>query len=69
MRTKNTCRYYCAAGKDTHFESSNGCTYKETSSFFKQKRVATLDGEYKFGKDNYIIIHWDFELPKKEGKK
>ena len=60
MRTKNTCRYYCAVVINY---------YMETTNFYKQKRIAIEAGEARFGKDNYIIIHWDFELPKKEGKK
>jgi len=64
MRTKNTCRYYCAVDKEQdELKSYYGCT-----SFFKQRRMAIIYGDGRFGKDGYIIIHWDFELPKKEGK-
>ena len=63
MRTKNTCRYYCAVGKEQdELKSYYGCT-----NFFKQKRVAIIYGDRWFGKDNYIIIHWDFPI-KKKGK-
>ena len=64
MRTKNTCRYYCAVDKKERIVRK-GVLF--STNFYKQKRVAIMQGEEWFDKD-YIIIHWDFELPKKEGK-
>ena len=57
MRTKNTCRYYCAVGNNEYMEATN---------FYKQKRKAIMMGKFWFGKDNYIIVFWDFSTKDKK---